>query len=152
MDELIEENMGLVISVVNSFSPKTASERDDYTQAGRIGLWKALKKYDKSRGCKLSPFAWNPIRWEIIKEIKKQKKALYCSIPNGYTSLYHMKEDFWDKIPVILQEEEKELIDLRRMGYKLAEMANITGNKIPYVKRVFYNAIKRIKEATKKSV
>ena len=114
--------MGLVISVVNSFSPKTASERDDYTQAGRIGLWKALKKYDKSRGCKLSPFAWNPIRWEIIKEIKKQKKALYCSIPNGYTSLYHMKEDFWDKIPVILQEEEKELIDLRRMGYKLAEM------------------------------
>ncbi len=144
--------MGLVISVVNSFSPKTASERDDYTQAGRIGLWKALRKYDESRGCKLSPFAWNPIRWEIIKEIKKQKKGLFCSIPNSYTSLYYMKEDFWDNIPIALKEEEKELFDLRRMGYKLSEMANITGNKVPYVKRVFYNAIKRIKEATKKSV
>lgn len=152
MDDLIEENMGLVVSVVNSFSPKTASDRDDYIQAGRIGLWKALKKYDASRGCKLSPFAWNPIRWEIIKEIKKQKRDLYCSFPKGYSSLYYMKEDFWDTIPINLQEEEKNLIDLRRMGYKLAEMANITGRTVPYVKRVFYKAIKRIKEADNKSV
>ena len=154
MNDLIEENMGLVISVVNYFGPKTDADRDDYTQAGRIGLWKALKKYDISRKCALSTFAWNPIRWEIIKEIKKQKKGVSRSLPNdaNYTSSYYMEEDFWDKMPVILNEEEKNLIDLRRMGYRLAEMATLTGNKVPYVKRVFYNAIKRIKEATKKSV
>jgi hypothetical protein len=70
----------------------------------------------------------------------------------NYTSSYYMEEDFWDKMPVILNEEEKNLIDLRRMGYRLAEMATLTGNKVPYVKRVFYNAIKRIKEANNKSV
>lgn len=152
MDNLIEENMGLIVSVVNSFKPKTAIEREEYIQAGRIGLWKALKKYDSTRGCRLSPYAWNPIRWEIIKEIKKQKKDQYCSLPQNYMPYYCMKEDFWDKVPISLKEEERHLIDLRRMGYKLSEMADIAGKKVPYVKRVFYNAIKKIKEAHKDNV
>ena len=67
MDDLIEKNMGLVVSVVNSFKPRNQTEREDYVQAGRIGLWKALKKYDRSKGAVLSTYAWNPIRWEIIK-------------------------------------------------------------------------------------
>ena len=46
MDDLIEKNMGLVVSVVNSFKPQNYTERDDYIQAGRIGLWKALRKYN----------------------------------------------------------------------------------------------------------
>jgi DNA-directed RNA polymerase specialized sigma subunit len=52
MEDKIEANMGLVVSVVNSFNPKSDEERDEYIQAGRIGLWKALQKYDPNRGCK----------------------------------------------------------------------------------------------------
>ena len=48
MQDLIEENMGLVVSVVESFRPQSSQERDTFIQAGRIGLWKALKKYDAS--------------------------------------------------------------------------------------------------------
>ena len=44
MDDLIEKHMGLVVSVVNSFRPRNSTEREDYVQAGRIGLWKALNK------------------------------------------------------------------------------------------------------------
>ena len=54
MNDLIEENMGLVVSVVNSFKPRNNTEREDYIQAGRIGLWKALKNYDPNRGAVLS--------------------------------------------------------------------------------------------------
>ena len=68
MDDIIEKNMGLVASVVKSFKPKNHVEKEDYMQAGRIGLWKALKKHDPSKAA-LSTYAWNPIRWEIIKEI-----------------------------------------------------------------------------------
>ena len=71
MEDKIEANMGLVVSVVNSFNPKSDEEREEYIQAGRIGLWKALQKYDPNRGCKFSPYARNPIRWEIIKIIKR---------------------------------------------------------------------------------
>ena len=45
MKDLVEENMGLVISIVNRFNPKNLTEREDYIQAGRIGLWKALEKF-----------------------------------------------------------------------------------------------------------
>lgn len=43
MDELIEKNMGLVIKIVNQFQPRNHTERQDLIDAGRIGLWKALK-------------------------------------------------------------------------------------------------------------
>ena len=62
MDELIEENMGLVISIVNSFKPKNHTEREDLIDAGRIGLWKALKKYDAKKSCKISTYAWLLLR------------------------------------------------------------------------------------------
>ena len=42
MEELIEKNMGLVLSIVNKFNPRNQTEKDDYIQAGRIGLWKAI--------------------------------------------------------------------------------------------------------------
>ena len=70
MEDLIEKNMGLVLKVVNRFNPKTQADRDAYIQAGRIGLWKALLKFSKHGGSKFSPYAWNPIKWEIIKEIR----------------------------------------------------------------------------------
>ena len=73
MEELIEKNMGLVLSIVNKFNPKNQTEKEDYIQAGRIGLWKALTKFSKNGGSKFSPYAWNPIRWEIIKEIRSVK-------------------------------------------------------------------------------
>ena len=74
MEDLIEKNMGLVASIVNSFHPNDQTEREDYLQAGRIGLWKALKNFNPAKGNVLSTYAWNPIRWEIIKEIKIMKR------------------------------------------------------------------------------
>ena len=70
MEDLIEKNMGLVLKIVNRFNPRTQTDRDAYIQAGRIGLWKALLKFSKHGGSKFSPYAWNPIKWEIIKEIR----------------------------------------------------------------------------------
>ena len=52
MEDLIEKNMGLVASIVNSFQPKDQTEREDYLQAGRIGLWKALQKFNPDKGSK----------------------------------------------------------------------------------------------------
>jgi len=146
MNELIEQNMGLVVAVVNSFKPQNPTEREDFVQAGRIGLWKALKKYDSTKGAVLSTYAWNPIRWEIIKEIKSLKKSRYKPLPHAKIPSYTNSEEFWEILPPSLSEEEVSLLELRRMGYKLAEMAEISGRKNSYVKRVFYKALKKLKE------
>jgi len=156
MDDLIEKNMGLVVSVVNSFKPRNQTEREDYVQAGRIGLWKALKKYDRSKGAVLSTYAWNPIRWEIIKEIKSIKRARHVgkiavshlpSLENLGGTAYNNPEEIWESLPSSISKEETDFIELRRMGYKLSEMADISGRKISYVKRIFYRAIKKIRDA-----
>ena len=48
MEDLIEQNMGLVLTIVNRFNPKSHSDKEAYVQAGRIGLWKALTKFSKN--------------------------------------------------------------------------------------------------------
>ena len=142
MDDIIEKNMGLVASVVNSFKPKNHVEKEDYMQAGRIGLWKALKKHDPSKAA-LSTYAWNPIRWEIIKEIKSIKADRYCSISDIRIPEYKIKSEFWENYPNNHTEEECELIDLRRMGYTLEEISNIAGRARSYVKRRIYTEIQK---------
>ena len=66
--------MGLVVSLARSFNPLNPIELDNYIQSGRIGLWKAIQKHDPKKG-KLTTIAWNHIRWEIIRYIKKNKKS-----------------------------------------------------------------------------
>ena len=145
MDDLIETNMGLVVSVVNSFHPKSSREKEDYIQAGRIGLWKALEKHDPQKSA-LSTYAWNPIRWEIIKEIKSIKANRYFSITEDKSPAYNTPETLWEHSPDSLSSEESELIGLRKMGYTLQEIADILGKGRSYVKRVIYKAIHKIRE------
>jgi len=144
MDELIEENMGLVISIVNSFKPKNHTERQDLIDAGRIGLWKALKKYDTEKDCKISTYAWRPIRWSIIKEIKNKKKS--TSINNIPAPTVQNKEQIWESLPSDLTEEERLLIELRCEGYKLREICIILNERSSVIKNRFYKLIKRLKE------
>tara|TARA_Y100000401_G_scaffold99725_1_gene88197 strand:- start:7421 stop:7879 length:459 start_codon:yes stop_codon:yes gene_type:complete len=147
MQDLIENNMGLVVSVVESFRPKSCEERDSYIQAGRIGLWKALKKYDSSKGAALSTFAWNPIRWEIIKEIKSSSKNKGFSISQMSNFSYEKDGDFSELYPTSLTEEETFVMELRRCGYKLREICDIVGRGRSYVKKTVYRAISKIREA-----
>lgn len=147
MQDLIEENMGLVVSVVESFRPKSSEERDSYIQAGRIGLWKALEKYDPTKGAALSTFAWNPIRWEIIKEIKAVTKNKCYSLSTMSDCCYESKKDFSELYPTSLTEEEAFIIDLRRHGYKLREICDIIGRGRSYIKKTVYRAISKIREA-----
>ena len=66
--QLILDNMGLVVSLARSFSPRNQQELEEYIQSGRIGLWRAVKNYNSSKGA-LSTLAWNYIRWEIIRNL-----------------------------------------------------------------------------------
>ena len=146
MEDLIEKNMGLVASIVNSFHPKDQTEREDYLQAGRIGLWKALKNFNPTKGSKFSPYAWNPIRWEIIKEIKIMKrKKDHIDLSSINVPAYIEKEKFWEYLPE-LTDEEKMVLDLRLMEYRFHEICTHMGKRNNYIKKLFYSAIEKIKE------
>jgi len=144
MDELIEENMGLVVSIVNSFGPKNHTEREDLIDAGRIGLWKALKKYKSENGL-VSTYAWRPIRWSIIREIKSRR--VHASIDNIASPSVESKDNLWETYTIDMTEEEKRLIELRKQGYKFHEICSLLNQKPSKVKNKFYRLINRLKEA-----
>lgn len=148
MDDLIEQHMGLVVSVVNSFKP-TSAERDDYIQAGRIGLWKALQKYNPDKGAAISTYAWNPIRWEIIKEIKYLKKYSHPSLSLAWVSTdSYIKEDsIWEYMPDSLDDKELKILDLRRRGHTLAEICESMDKGRSFVKRNLCSAAQKIRDS-----
>jgi RNA polymerase sigma factor (sigma-70 family) len=149
MKDLVEENMGLVISIVNRFNPKNTTERDDFIQAGRIGLWKAIGKFREDLGSKFSPYAWNPIRWEIMKEIRSSMKHRHLPLnldDDDSVGDYLPKESFWELVPSSLTVEEMEVIKLRLDGNNFKEMSEKLDCNRSVVKKIFDSAIKKIRD------
>ena len=153
MDDLIEQNMGLVLTVVNKFNPKNQTEKDAYVQAGRIGLWKALCKFSTSGGSKFSPYAWNPIRWEIIKEIR----AINGKNLNNLSPIEAHQDQpdldntntFWEWMPTTLTAAEENVITLKLEGHTFKDISTKLNLQRANVKKIFDSAVNKIRETNK---
>lgn len=66
---LVEENTGLVWSIVRKFSGR-GHEMEDLFQIGSIGLLKAIKKFDTSYGVQFSTYAVPMIMGEIKRFLR----------------------------------------------------------------------------------
>ena len=140
--------MGLVLSVVNRFNPKNQLQKDDYIQAGRIGLWKAIQKYSPTGGSKFSPYAWNPIKWEIIKEIRSsQAKYESMNIEDVPHLCYsNNPAQFWELLPPTLTDAESDVIKMRLEGYNFQEISAKLKCHRSRVKKMFNSALSKIKD------
>ena len=157
MNDLIEKNMGLVLMVVNRFNPQNQTEKEAYIQAGRIGLWKALMKFSHKRGCKFSPYAWNPITWEIIKEIRtiKHSKKTYDRAVKSSNSVITKSDlrgkldpmPIWEILPSTLTANELQVIKLRLEGYNFKEISSKLNRHRSSIQKVFKTAIAKIRES-----
>lgn len=148
MNDLIEKNMGLVLTIVNRFNPKNIHEKELYIQAGRIGLWKAISKFSENGGSKFSPYAWNPIKWEIIKEIRTSTRQQEVDNVMNHHQIYYTPapSPFWELIPSCLSDKELEVIELKLEGYNFKEISNKLQRHRSHIKKLFQNAIKKIKD------
>lgn len=122
---------------------------DDYFQAGSIGLLKAIRKHDPTRG-ELSTIAWICILQEIIKEHKKCKlKSSTCI--DGIDKIIEAKpnnkilEDFLPKI----SEEEYNILLYRVMNMSFREIAECTGKSINTIKSIYTKTKNKIIEKNK---
>ena len=157
MEDLIEKNMGLVLTVVDRFKPKNQQDKEAYIQAGRIGLWKALNKYSEAGGSKFSPYAWNPIRWEIIKEIRSATGKYKHTDINEYDrdaeTLYAQNKAptfvFDDLLPDTLTDLELKIIMLRREGYNFKEISTNLNRHRSNIKKLYDSAVYKIRETNK---
>lgn len=78
-EEEINEGMKTHEGLVHTMATRLAGARgqeadDDLLQAGRIGLWEGLKRYDKSRGVRQTTYVGFWVRRGILRELEKRRK------------------------------------------------------------------------------
>ena len=71
-EERYERNEGLVYFTLNRFFGYIAQD-EDWTQIGRIGLWRACCLFDDARGVSFTTYAVTSIRNFILREMRYKK-------------------------------------------------------------------------------
>lgn len=72
-EKLIKHNLRLVAHIVKKYN-STYSDQDELISVGSIGLMKAVKSYDESKGHTFSTYAARCIQNEILMLFRSQKK------------------------------------------------------------------------------
>jgi len=72
--DYLEENKGFVYKMAYSFNKP--HHLDDLVAAGNMGLVEAHKRYDPARGVKFLTFAYNYVRYEMQKYLKKDQSTV----------------------------------------------------------------------------
>ena len=146
MDETIEKHMGLVRAIVEKFNPRNDTVRQDLIAAGTVGLWKALEKYDKTKG-KASTFLWKPIKWCVMQELKIIKKNREVSLTRCRDPQFLEEDHLWEFMDSeSISNEEREIVTLRSKGYKFREIGHEIGKSKAAAENKFYRTIKKIRE------
>lgn len=159
MEEL-KNNFRLVHFTIRKYGFRTSAlyDYDDLFQIGCIGLWEAIKRYDKTKKCKFSTYATFWIRAELERaktySMRQRRQVQTVSIdkplPDG-------QQCFRDLLPDVnnLEEEviasdlrewllkkEPELISLRLQGLTQAQI----GERIGVSPQRVGAKLKRLKE------
>lgn len=77
---LIECNLRLVVSVVNSYPRVGNCEKMDMIQVGNVGLIRGIEAFEISKNCKLATYVTWWIRHEISRFITFNKNDIRCSV------------------------------------------------------------------------
>lgn len=143
-NELIKKHKNLVISIAKSFHPPQ-SKLDDYIQCGYIGLLKAIRKHNPSKG-KLTTIATPSIKWEILNYIRKNKKNndtfnLTIDVMDTKTDTF-INEYFNAKN---FSDLERKIIIYKSRGMTLREIASKTNFSVGWISYLYHSTINKIK-------
>lgn len=145
--QLIEDNMNLVYSLVSKEYP-TYLQDEDIIQSGMVGLCKAAEKWDESKS-KFSTFAFICIRNEIRKDLQQRNKHKgVLSLDYEVDGQDGERTSFGDfivgaedvlyidtELPTIT-DRERQVFELFQTGLAQTEIANKLGVSKQYVWKV----------------
>ncbi len=139
-DELFNQNVKLVHYIVNHCFKDYIYEKEDLTQEGMIGLWKACKSYNESYGYKFSTFATICIKNQIqmylrplYKERLNCQKIVFADL-EPYEQERLQSDETFENVDVQylfkellknLPEEDQKLLLLLKDGYTQCQLAKL---------------------------
>lgn len=152
LGSLLEDNMGLVVTLAKSFNPRDENELDEFVQIGRIAAWKAIQKHDPSRAA-LSTLIWHYVRWDILRHLDKNRAhfehQLDESIPMEDNLV--VSSDFWQLLPDCLTCNERKVVELRLDGHSFVDIGKEIGYSRGWANNTFKAALKKIRDANKET-
>lgn len=130
-EEVLEQYEPLIYACIRKL--RIYKNHSEFVQAGRVGLWKALQRYEKDRG-DFAPFAYRSIYGSILDELKKSYANEQQAVPTESDVLERIigfKEEVVEYDKSItealshLNPTEQQLIQLIFIeGYSLDEVAS----------------------------
>ena len=123
VDQLVNDNIGLLITISKNFNPKNYTELENYISAGSLGIVRAALSYNPNLNVAFSTHATYCIRNEILNFIRYEKKHYHCiSIVD---CSYDMPESLLDTIlPSTLTENEIQIVEMKKSGFSNKEIAD----------------------------
>ena len=91
MDYLIKKYMGVVKKESRTLYI-IGAENEDIIQEGMIGLFKAVRDYDPSKGASFSTFANLCVKRQLITAVKQSNRKKHSPL-NSYVSFYSKDDD-----------------------------------------------------------
>lgn len=130
-DTIIQENMGLVYSIMKRFQNRGV-EMEDLFQIGCIGLMKAVDKFDNSYDVKFSTYAVPMITGEIKRFLRDDGMIKVSrSMKEMASKAYHVREQLeknlgrepaLSEVAGVLQTSQEELVAAMEAGAEIESL------------------------------
>lgn len=160
--QLFEDNIDLVYWVFHKYYPNLLYD-EDAVQIAKMGLWKACKIYDESKGVLFSTIAVkcirNELNYQIFRPAKRRIDYYYIDdlVPvddSGYRN-YDIIPQFTDPVGdktklcdglSLLTEKEEEMVDLALQGLDQSQIAKHFGVSRQYICKLFGVIKKKLRD------
>jgi hypothetical protein len=134
LQELINRHSGIYIEMVNQYMPQNMPfvSRVDLIDDKEYNIYKAILKYDPTRGTKFSTHLGNETKWMCLNLYNKNKKYSQVEFDENFLSSLHddnkpyqdeIKRELFNKVIEIAQDHPD-----ARVG-TIFEMRYVIGNK-----------------------
>ncbi len=151
-EEVLEQYEPMIYACIRKL--RIYKNHSEFVQAGRVGLWKALQRYEKDRG-DFAPFAYRSIYGSILDELKKSYANEQQAVPTEKDVLERIigfKEEVVDQDNSItealshLNPTEQQLIQLIFIEeFSLDEVASILEMSKESLKKKRQRTLKKLK-------
>lgn len=124
---------------------KQGIDRDELTQCGRIGLWKALERFDQEGGLSLTTSVYNFVNWECLAHFKSRDKVLMRS--SEYLPDIHSSGTIDDLDLTFLDDNRRKPIQQRILGrMSFREMAEENGHSTETERQSWLKLMRELKD------